>query len=585
MKIKKLLFLFFLFSVWIFLAPKIVFSQNLSQRKKTENSFVILKNDNNILPFIKIDTLNIFVIQKNYQAQILNSSINRYKISEKTQTNANLLIIPVFHKTSSEINLPANQKYILCLFGYFPENKTLLQNAEAIIYSPLQDSLTIDYCGQLIFGAFSVNNKLDTNLSAQYSKGYGLELQGGIRFKYTIPAEIGLDSSFIFNKIDSIANFAIKAGATPGCQIFAAVNQKVFFMKSYGYHTYDSIIPVKNSDLYDLASITKIAATAPCMMLLTEQEKININDKFSKYWRAFRHSNKKDLTLIDAMCHQGRLTAWIPFWKNTLQNGQLDEKIFSQDSSKKYPVKVANNLYIKRNYKKEIFKEIKKSPVLKEKKYRYSDLSFYIYPQIIKKLTRQDIQTCLNENFYSKLGANSLCYNPIKYYSLDQIVPTEYDSLFRKQLIHGYVHDEGAAMLGGVSGHAGLFGNANDLAKLVQMYLNYGTYGGIKYIDSTILKTWTSYQFADQGNRRGIIFDKPLLEHKEWGTPSPYASGESFGHSGFTGTFVWSDPQNGLLFVFLSNRVYPTRRNKKLLHYNIRTNIHSVLYEAIESKK
>ena len=161
------------------------------------------------------------------------------------------------------------------------------------------------------------------------------------------------------------------------------------------------------------------------------------------------------------------------------------------------------------------------------------------------------------------------------------IVPTEYDSVFRKQQVWGTVHDEGAAMIGGVSGHAGLFANADDLAKLMQMYLNYGTYGGRRYISDTTLRRWTSYQFAQQGNRRGIAFDKPLLEHPELGTPSPMASPGSFGHSGFTGTFTWADPQTGLLFIFLSNRVYPTRKNLNLIHYNVRTNIHSVLYEAI----
>ena len=192
-----------------------------------------------------------------------------------------------------------------------------------------------------------------------------------------------------------------------------------------------------------------------------------------------------------------------------------------------------------------------------------------------------DFVECLNENFYRKLGANSIFFQPLNNTSQNNIIPTENDSLFRHQLIRGYVHDEGAALLGGVSGHAGLFANANDLAKLMQMYLDYGTYGGVRFLDSNIVKNWTSYQFADEGNRRGIVFDKPLLTHKERGTPSPLASDASFGHSGFTGTFTWADPENGLLFVFLSNRVYPTRKNKKLLHYNIRTNIHTVLYEAV----
>ena len=290
--------------------------------------------------------------------------------------------------------------------------------------------------------------------------------------------------------------------------------------------------------------------------------------------------------MLDIMCHQGQLTAWVPFWKQTIdENLELSDKIFSKQYSRKFSVQVADSLYIKKKYIKTIYNQIKNTPLLDNKEYKYSDLSFYFYPKIVKKLTNTDFEIYLRNNFYSKLGANSLCFNPLNYYNKNEIIPTEYDQFFRKQLIHGYVHDEGAAMLGGVSGHAGLFANANDLAKLVQMYLNYGEYGGQRYIDSTILKNWTSYQFADLGNRRGIIFDKLLLERPERGTPSPSASRNSFGHSGFTGTFVWADPDTGLLFVFLSNRVYPTRNNKKLLKYNIRTNIHQVLYDAIEKQE
>ena len=574
-----------IFIITILLTNYQAFTQNLTQRIKTEKSFVVLKNENNILPFIRLDTLNFGFEALSKKDSIFLKSILRYDKIDKRQ-NANIEIYCIYSKNIDLQRIDSQKDAVICLFGesreaadYFAKQK----NVKAIIYSPLTDSLTIDYCGQLLFGAFSVDNKLNSDLSQNFKAGYGLKLNGEIRFKYTIPQEAGLDSAFIFSKIDSIVNFAIAIKAMPGCQIFAAKDKKVFLCKSYGYQTYDSLTQVSCNNVYDLASVTKIAASAPCLMLLNQEGKFDLNAKFSKYWPAFRFSNKKNLTVIDALCHQGRLTAWIPFWKNFVNaDGTLKSKYFSDHPTKKFNVQVADSLYTTRKTKRKIYKKIKKSALLPKKKYKYSDLSFYLYPEIVKKLMKTDFEDCLNNNFYHKLGADNIFFNPQKHTSIENIVPTERDSVFRHQLIHGYVHDEGAALLGGVSGHAGLFANANDLAKLMQMYLDYGTYGGVRFLDSNIVKNWTSYQFADKGNRRGIVFDKPLLTHKERGTPSPLASDASFGHSGFTGTFTWADPENGLLFVFLSNRVYPTRKNKKLLHYNIRTNIHTVLYDAIK---
>jgi len=219
---------------------------------------------------------------------------------------------------------------------------------------------------------------------------------------------------------------------------------------------------------------------------------------------------------------------------------------------------------------------------LEEKKYKYSDMSFYLYPKIIEKITGENYETYLYENFYTPLGASSVTYNPLEKYSKNEIVPTENDRFFRKEQIHGRVHDEGAILLGGISGHAGIFANANDLAKVIQMYLNYGEYGGKRYLQESTLKEWTSYQFEKNENRRGIGFDKPMLKNKNNGTPSPDASDESFGHTGFTGTFVWADPENKLLIVFLSNRVFPTRENKNLWRKNIRTSIHQELYDQLK---
>jgi len=564
-----------LFFVILFLSLKIAFSQSLSYRQKVEKGFFVLKNEHNFLPIKNLASAIFEIKSLNETANIFYKSALRYTENLDTLNSLkyNTLIIIVSADSLNLLNkyIDTIAAYNSVIFIFDNQDITSVKSEKwfSAAQSVYADSLAFDYAAQLCFGAFSA---------------YGNDtIKGGIRFKYTIPQELGLDSAFLYNKIDSIVNRGMELQAFPGCVIFVALKQKVIFYRSYGFHTYERITPVNKYDLYDLASITKIAASAPCLMLLNQEGKFSLSDKISKYYRPWRHSNKKNITFIDALTHQARLKPWIPFWKKLLYNrkGRLKKRAISHSYSHKYSVKIAENFYLNRHYVRKVYKLIKKSPLLPEKKYKYSDLSFYIYPLIIKKLYGKDIFSCLKENFYLSLGAYSLMFNPWRKYDCKKIVPTENDTVFRHQLLCGYVHDEGAAMLGGVSGHAGLFGNANDLAKLMQMFLNYGEYGGKRYLSELLVRRWTRYQFIKNGNRRGIAFDKPLLKHKELGTPSPLATNDSFGHSGFTGTFVWMDPEYKLLFVFLSNRVYPSRDHKNLLRYNIRPSIHTVIYQAI----
>ncbi|MCZ6900519.1 MAG: serine hydrolase, partial [Bacteroidetes bacterium] len=295
--------------------------------------------------------------------------------------------------------------------------------------------------------------------------------------------------------------------------------------------------------------------------------------------------NKENLTFREMLAHQAGLTAWIPYWKDAVnKEGNFRKQVFRRDSSQKYPYKVANHLYLKEDYRKKIFRAIKKSPVLKEKKYLYSGLSFYLYPTIIEKITGSDYQEYLKENFYHPLGAFTLTYMPQQYYPLHRVVPTEYDFPFRGEIIHGKVHDEGAAMMNGVSANAGLFGTSNDLAKLFQMYLNMGEYGGKRYISENTLREFTKYQFPENENRRGLGFDKPQLEYDANGTAAKDASKESFGHTGYTGGRAWADPKHQLVYIFLSNRVHPSRENTRLYKLNTRTNIEQVIYDSFLTK-
>ena len=375
------------------------------------------------------------------------------------------------------------------------------------------------------------------------------------------------------------------AGAYPGCEVMIARKGIVVFHKTYGYHTYDHRIPVWKSDLFDLASVTKISSTLGGLMLLDSEGKFSVENSLGDYLPYFRNSNKGKLFMKDLLTHQAGLKDWIPFWKETVRSdSSFRRRTFTCDESDDFPIKVADNLYIHKNYRNKIMNEIRKSP-LGPKKYVYSDLTFIISTGIIDRLSGEEWVEYITRNLYHKLGAYDICFNPYLKYPLHRIVPTEYDSLFRRQLLHGTVHDEGAAMLGGISGHAGLFATANDLMKLMEMYRRMGEYGGEQLISKDVMERYTRVQFPENNNRRGLGFDKPLLNNNELSDSEAYpakdAAPESFGHSGYTGTFVWMDPVNEISYIFFSNRVHPTRNNTKLSEMNIRSQILQAVYDSI----
>jgi CubicO group peptidase (beta-lactamase class C family) len=413
-----------------------------------------------------------------------------------------------------------------------------------------------------------------------------MAIPGNIRMQYGLPESAGLSSELLEKRIDSIVNIGLTEKAFPGCEVMVARKGIVVFQKAYGYQTYDNRISLQEDDLFDLASVTKVSSTLAGLLLLDSEGKFTPEKTLGDYLPYFRKSDKGDLLMKDLLAHQAGLTSWIPFWRETVRkDSAFKRNIFRYELSDKYPLKVADALYINKNYNKKIFNEIRRSP-LGEKKYVYSDLTFIIAPEIIEILTGEKWYDFVTKNIYHKIGAYDIGFNPYLRYPLSRIVPTEYDSLFRKQQLHGTVHDEGAAMLGGISGHAGLFATANDLMKLMELYRRMGNYGGEQLISDEVLKEYTRVQFPENNNRRGLGFDKPLLNNSELSPkkayPAPAASPESFGHSGYTGTFVWIDPVYEISYIFLSNRVYPTRNNNLLSDLNIRPYILQAIYDSIK---
>lgn len=578
-------------------------AQNISINNYAEakEELFLLKNQRDIIPIFNIGKKELgVVIPSHYNFPIFTSMLEKYTLIDyfrlipykgdefqKWATQKKTIILPVdiekidndtfLLKTLTQIksNPDLKNKFILTVFSNKkPLNLIeLFSDFQTLIYAKRTNKWVPSLVAQSIFGAFSLKNQLGE-----------IQTKGNLRLGYATPEALGMNGDFLNSKIDSIAKTSIAQKAFPGVQILVARKGKVIFHKTYGYHTYENKNIVQKSDIYDFASVSKITTALPALMKLHGEGKFKLDEPFKSYFPKFKKSNKSNLTYREILAHQAGLKPWIPYWKNTIKkNGKFKWRTFKKQYSKRYNVKITDNLFLHRKYKKRIYKAIRKSPVSDKKTYKYSGLAFYLFPEIVSNLTRSDYETYLKKTFYEALGAYSLTYNPTRFFPKEKIIPTERDTFFRNVQIHGTVHDEGAIMMGGVSANAGLFGNANDLAKLMQMYLNGGTYGGQRFIAEASIQEFTKYQYPENKNRRGLGFDKPLLEYDvAKSSVAKDASSSSFGHSGYTGTFVWVDPDHELIFIFFSNRVYPTRNNRKIYQLNIRPSIHQVIYDSMQ---
>src|SRR5665648_11625 len=589
----------------------------LTKRLLQEQSMTVLVNQQNRIPLQNLDTLKIASLvigsdqlspfQKmlgNY-TNVVHFNVSKTPSEEEIKSLPdqlkpyNLLIIGIqglglypfrrFGITDQQISLIEklrDRNTVICFFGnpYAIPNIPALSNAGSLIVTYQDDQDAQELAAQLIFGATDANGKLPVNVKDQFPIHSGMDIKSINRLKYTLPEEVNISSIYLNSRIDSLAELGIQKKAFPGCQVLVAKEGKVILNKSYGFFTYDKIVPVQNNDLYDLASVTKITAALPVVMKLYDEKKINLDNSFAVYFKEFKNTNKSEMTVRDVLTHQARLQSGIPFWLEPESASKLREGIFHDQPTEQYMVRVSSNLYEKNDFKDQIIKDIIKSPLWAHKEYHYSDLGFSLFPFVAERLTGESFQEFLNTEFLKPLGAVSTGFKPYERFPLEQIVPTENDLTFRKGLVQGFVHDELAALLGGVSGNAGLFSTANDLAKMMQMYLQSGNYGGKQYISPATIKEFTKVQFPLSNNRRALGFDKPNPGIK--GTknkfPAADASPASYGHTGFTGIFTWVDPENQLLFIFLSNRVYPTRRNTAIYDLNIRTEMHQVIYDAIQ---
>ena len=481
--------------------------------------------------------------------------------------------------------LPEDGKNILALFGnpYVLSKNVALDNIHSILIGYENHRLALDRAGQLLMGTFESNGTLPVTINNSFKRGAGIKLKWAGRLKESQPEELGINPMKL-REIDAIVSKSIEAGAFPGCQILVAIDGKVIYRKSFGFHTYENEIEVQNDDVYDIASITKIAATTLSLMHLNSQDSFSLNSKLSDYLPELTLGTPyASMNIRAIMSHQAGLVPWIPFYVKTLTNNKPSSYFYSNTKTDIFNKQVADDLWIRGDYTDVMYKRILETPLLTSRKYKYSDNGYYFLKKIIEKKTKMSLEDYVSKEFYAPMGLNYMGYNPNTYFSKNKIPPTENDIIFRKQLVHGFVHDQGASMMGGVGGHAGLFSNAGDLAAVMQLFLNNGNYGGISYVDADIIKQYTNCQFCPK-NRRGAGFDKPTPD-RIGGPASKLVSLTSYGHSGFTGTLAWADPEYKVNFVFLSNRVYPDAENWKIVKMNVRTEIQKVIYQALKSVK
>lgn len=608
----------------------------------TELSVTVLRNQKKLLPLQRLDTLRLATLTigtkdtTDFQRMVadyapvrhfwlpatpaldeltkMRETLKAYNVVLVGMNNLSRLPATNFGVTAEanvllrELGTPG-QKLVVSVFGsaYAVAKIRDLDRADAVVLAYQESKNAQDVAAEVIFGGISATGKLPVTVTDRYSYGAGLTTQGGIRLRYSFPEAVGMNNN-LEARVDSIMNGALAARAFPGAEVLIARRGTVVLRKSYGTHTFADAPSqggrpsriVRNTDLYDLASVTKVSAALPALMKLQDQGKFNPDMTLGQLFPEFVGTNKQDLKLRDVLTHQARLKAWIPFWKDyTKPRGvfnalfgnspdakdvslttpsELSRRYFRPDSSARFPLRAATGLWARKDFPDRITKAIAESPLNEKPGYVYSDLSFIMYPRFVQSASGKPLAQYVNDELYRPLGATTLGYNPTRRFPLSRIAPTEYDSLFRRELLHGTVDDEGAALLGGFSGHAGLFGNANDLAKIVQLYAWNGKYGGQQLLKPETLAEYTRCQFCPD-NRRALGFDRPATNPTVNSAKS--ASPQSYGHTGFTGTYFWVDPKEEIVCIVLTNRVNPSRRNNKISSMNVRTNVLQVALESV----
>ena len=475
--------------------------------------------------------------------------------------------------------LSQQTKVILVIFGN-PYSLQYFDSVDNVLVAYDEGNMYEDVAAQALFGGTSIRGKLPITASPKSKFGDGVSTMQINRMGMAPAESVGIDGVALENKVDSLMKAAIDMKATPGGVVLVAKEGKIIFNKAYGYHTYDKKERSRTTDLFDFASITKIASTTISIMKLVDEGKLDVEQPLSRYLKPLQGTNKSSMIMKDIMCHRAGLKGWIPFFEQTVsEKKQPLDKFYKKKKEGNYSVLVTDKLYMEKSFVDTMWNQIFDSELRERRDYKYSDLGFYMLSRMVKDVSGLSLDQFALKKFYAPLGLVTATYKPLERFSKAAIVPSEKDKYWRQQVVHGHVHDMGAAMLGGVSGHAGLFGTASDLAVIMQMLLNGGTYGGVQYLKPETVRKFTTRH--PHCTRRGIGFDMKELDASKSQNMGSMASNNTFGHLGFTGTVTWADPDHDLIYVFLSNRTYPSMHNYKLNKEDFRPKIQNAIYESM----
>jgi len=585
-------------------------ADDLVYEEAIENAITVVKNSYYLMGIKKLENKKIAYVKfGDSDSKPFVESLKKY--AEVTQVNGkdigtlkqklkdfNLVIIGLHKNNDSpwkSYNFSKKEKFWLeeiakdrssnVILSVFAKPYSLLgiksfKNIDGVLMAYQNSRLAQEKAAQIIFGAIPAKGVLPVSAHADFPVNCGVQLKSLLRLGYSYPERLGFNTSKLA-VVDRLVQDGLDSLMYPGAQVLIARKGKVIYNKGFGKPTYDSKEKITTEHVYDLASITKILGTLPLIMKMEEEGKIALNDTFSELVPAYINTELKDVTVLKALSHYGRLPAWIAFYASTLDKNKKPSKEFYRNKPiDGFSIKVANNLYLTDVYTDSIYNRIGRQD-LKSNRYRYSDVAYYVMKKYIEDIHKDRLDRLADKFLYKPLGATNMGYNPLEKFPKSKIVPSEEDKYYRYQTVQGYVHDMGAAMQGGVGGHAGLFSNANDVAKIMQMYLQNGIYGGTRFLDGRTVKKFNTCYFCDKKVRRGVGFDKPQL--KDRGPTCGCVSRKSFGHSGFTGTYTWADPEKELVYVFLSNRTYPTASNTLLVKSGLRTRIQQAIYDALEN--
>ncbi len=598
-------------------------------RELNKSAITLLKDDVSIVPLKKLDERKIAAIavgatsDRTFQNTLKKyADVTLFTVADnegllklkKDLEPYNTIIVSVHNNkgnADAAIGNISEGKNLILTFFVVPYRMTSysqsVKSADAVVLAYENTTLAQEYAAQAIFGGNVVNGKIPVSVKGLFKMGNGVDTKK-VRLSYNLPEAVGIQS----NKLDSIefiVNEGIKGQAFPGCQVLIAKDGVVIYDRSFGSFQYDGKRSVTNDDIYDIASMTKASATIPAIMKLYDEKKITLNDPLSNSVPALKGTDKSDITVRQALFHETGLTSFIPYYMDAIDKTSYAGKLFDRSEGSPFLAEfdantwartdykyksnlvsskpqdgflpLADGLYVNRAYKDTILSSIASSTLRKRKSYLYSCLNFMLLKEVIEREAKEDLNAFVQDNFFRGLGATTTTYNPLTKFDKSQIVPTEQDDFLRKQLLQGYVHDEGAAFMGGISGNAGLFSNANDLAKLYQMWLNKGVYGDERYLSEKTCNLFTSTQSPT--SRRGLGFDRPEPRTSKSSPTSISTPMNTYGHTGFTGTCFWIDPDNKLIYIFLSNRVYPKRTHKGITGLAIRSRIQEEIYKAIKT--